>query len=238
MLCNSFRFPQLLAKMASSLDVISCGRLEFGIGAGWKKSEYLAYGIPFPSTTTRIEQLREAVTVIKKMWTEDRPCFKGKYYSIKEAICEPKPVQEPHPPIWIGGAGEKHLLRLMAEFADVCSFPPDQIRSLKEYRHKLGILKSHCEKVNRDYSEITKSWGGEVVIAEERTELRKKIERYKPAHMSSEVYIERNIVGTPYECLEKIQKFLELDVTYFVLSIKTLIDDYQLFADSVMKTLK
>ena len=96
MLGNSYRNPSLTAKIGATLDVISNGRLEFGIGAGWKENEYIAYGYPFPSPAVRIAQLKEAVTIIKKMWTEEKPSYKGKYYEIKEALCDPKPVQKPH----------------------------------------------------------------------------------------------------------------------------------------------
>jgi len=99
----SYRQPSLLAKMAATLDVISNGRLEFGIGAGWRKEEYIAYGFPFPSAAVRIQQLDEALSIIKKLWTEEKANFKGKYFSINNTICNPKPIQDPHPPIWVGG---------------------------------------------------------------------------------------------------------------------------------------
>jgi len=126
--------------------MISNGRLEFGIGAGWKENEYLAYGFPFPKPAVRIAQLREAVTIIRKMWTEEKPSFKGKYYEIKEALCDPKPVQKPHPPIWIGGEGEKLTLRVVAELADGCNW----YGTPEEFAHKLNVLKKHCAKVGRN----------------------------------------------------------------------------------------
>ena len=107
--CNSYRNPSLLAKMLSTLDIISNGRLELGIGAGWYEQEYLSYGYEFPSARTRIMQLDESISIIKAMWTEKYASFEGKYYKIKDAICNPKPIQKPHPLIMVGGSGEKVL---------------------------------------------------------------------------------------------------------------------------------
>src|SRR5688572_4174810 len=116
-LCNSYRLPSVLAKMAATLDVISGGRLELGLGAGWFEREYRVYGIPFPRIGERIEQLDEAVDVIRAMWTDKRPTFAGKHYAIDDAVCDPPPVQRPHPPIWIGGEGDR-VHRVAARAAD------------------------------------------------------------------------------------------------------------------------
>ena len=116
--CNSYRNPSLVAKMLSTLDIISNGRVELGIGAGWYEHEYIAYGYYFPSNVSRIKQLDESLNIIKTMWKEKRPSFEGKYYRIKEAICNPKPIQKPHPIIMIGGSGEKYLLKVVAKHAD------------------------------------------------------------------------------------------------------------------------
>ena len=120
--CTSYRNPALLAKMAAMLDVISKGRLEFGIGAGWYENEYTAYGYRFESPPVRIRQLREAVHIIKKMWTEEKATFHGKYFSVDAAINNPKPIQKPHPPIMIGGVGEKLMLKTVARLADRSDF--------------------------------------------------------------------------------------------------------------------
>ena len=111
-LCNNFRFPSVVAKMAATLDYISNGRLEFGIGAGWNEEEHRAYGIPFPNPAERVERLREAIEIIKRMWTEKAPYYNGRYYRMEGAVCEPKPLQNPHPSITIGGAGEKLMMKL------------------------------------------------------------------------------------------------------------------------------
>jgi F420-dependent oxidoreductase-like protein len=151
--CNSYRTPSLLAKMASCIDVMSHGRLILGIGAGWYDHEYLAYGYEYPETPERLRMLRESLQVIKAMWTEEEATFEGNHYRIRGAINEPKPVQKPHPPIWIGGAGEKVTLKLVAQYGDACNVRED----LDTTRHKLDVLRQHCETVGRDYDSILKT---------------------------------------------------------------------------------
>jgi F420-dependent oxidoreductase-like protein len=151
--CNSYRPPSLLAKMASCIDVMSHGRLIFGIGAGWYEHEALAYGYEFPETPERLRMLREALQVFKAMWTEERAQFDGSYYQIRGAINEPKPVQKPHPPIWIGGGGEKVTLKLVAQYGDACNIGG----SVETVRHKLDVLRQHCETVGRDYDSVLKT---------------------------------------------------------------------------------
>jgi len=160
---NTFRYPSLLAKMATTLDIISEGRLEFGIGAGDLPIEHHTYGIPYPSDSERISRLREALQVIIKMWTEEKPCFTGKFYEIREPPCFPKPVQKPHPPIWIGSiTGRERIIRLAAEFADnfnVLNGSPES------YAEKMRILDKHCEKIGRKPSDIRRSWHGFIDVA-------------------------------------------------------------------------
>lgn len=237
-LCNLFRYPSVVAKMAATLDVISDGRLEFGIGAGAdvNKPECAAFGIPFPRASVRIEQLREAVYVIKKMWIEDDANYKGKYYFIREVSNRPKPIQKPHPPIWIGGIGKK-LLRIVAELADGCNFwglAPEK------YRQALDILKQHCLSIRRDWKEIQRSWGGEILLAESKQELKRKIWRFKPKGISVEQYIEGHIVGTPEQCIEKINEYVNTGVTYFMLYFPdmTEMNSLQLFAEHIIPVLR
>lgn len=151
--CNSYRPPALLAKMASCIDVMSRGRLILGIGAGWYEHEYAAYGYDYPETPERLRMLRESLHVIKAMWTQDEATFDGQHYRIAAAINEPKPVQKPHPPIWIGGGGEKVTLKLVAQYGDACNFNAD----VATVRHKLEVLRQHCETVGRDYATVTKT---------------------------------------------------------------------------------
>ncbi|HKV88643.1 MAG TPA: LLM class F420-dependent oxidoreductase [Candidatus Dormibacteraeota bacterium] len=151
--CNSYRPPSLLAKMASCIDVMSRGRLILGIGAGWYEHEYDAYGYEYPDTPERLKMLRESLQVIKAMWTQDEARFEGRYYHVRGAINEPKPVQKPHPPIWIGGGGEKVTLKLVAQYGDACNFNAD----VPTVRHKLDVLRQHCDSVGRDYDSILKT---------------------------------------------------------------------------------
>jgi len=148
--CIQYRQPSYLAKISACVDVASGGRLNVGLGSGWFEEEFAAYGYDFPSVGTRLRRLEEALEVIKLMWSEERASFDGKHYSLKDVICEPKPLQEPHPPIWIGGRGKKVLLRLVAEHADVWNYNGP----IEEFDETVEILKRHCLDVGRNFDEI------------------------------------------------------------------------------------
>jgi F420-dependent oxidoreductase-like protein len=239
-LCNSFRNPALLAKMAATLDVISNGRLEFGIGAGVQRDEHTAYGIPFLKPHNRIGRMKEAVEIIKKLWTEEKASYEGKYYTVNEAVCEPKPVQKPHPPITIGGSGEKLTLKVTAQHADRCDW--GYVPSLELYKHKLYVLESHCNAVGRDFNEIEKScWlGGQIFIVPNQKELDKKVRHVKPKNVPMEDFKKLNFIATPEECKQKIRQYTSLGVKHFMLFFGDLLDlsSLRLFADGVVKTLK
>lgn len=151
--CNGYRNPALFAKMASTVDVASHGRLNAGIGAGWYENEWRAYGYGFPDTPERMGMFREGVEIMHKMWTEPRPVFHGKHYTIEEPINEPKSASRHKIPLWIGGGGEKVTLKLVAQYGDACNVGRDP----DVCRHKLDVLKQHCQTVGRDYAEIIKS---------------------------------------------------------------------------------
>jgi len=153
-----------VAKMASCVDVMSRGRLILGIGAGWYQDEYEAYGYDYPETPERLRMLREALQVIMAMWTQDRAEFDGRYYHLRGAINEPKPLQKPHPPIWIGGAGEKVTLKLVAQYGDACNFNAD----VATVRHKLDVLREHCEAVGRDYDSVLKTIEFYMILGDRR----------------------------------------------------------------------
>lgn len=237
-LCAGYRNPALLAKMSSTLDVISHGRLEFGIGAGWAESEYKAYDYPFDTPSIRIAKLRETVIIIKKMWTEEKATYKGRYYTITDAINNPKPQQKPHPPIWIGGGGEQLTLKAVAQLADGCNFTsltPD------EYKHKLTILQAHCAKAHRNPNEIKKSWQGRVIIANDEAQVKEKLRRFIDTPQGAARATSSNIIGTPEQCTQQIQQYAELGVTQFMLvfpeaprDLRTL----QLFGEKVMPHFK
>src|SRR5512146_3131556 len=151
--CAGYRNPALLAKMASTVDVLSHGRLYCGLGAGWYEHEWRAYGYGFPETRERMRMFREACEIITKMWTEDYPEFQGEHYSIDQPINEPKGARKPHPSFWIGGSGEQVTLKLVARFADACNIggEPDTLR------HKLEVLRRQCDAIGRDYDSIIRS---------------------------------------------------------------------------------
>jgi F420-dependent oxidoreductase-like protein len=238
--CASFRNPALLAKIAATVDVISGGRLEFGIGAGVQKTEHRAYGFPFPAASARIERMKEAVEIIKKLWTEEKASYKGKHYRVKEAVCEPKPLQKPHPPITIGGGGEKLTLKVTAQHAD--RYDWGYVPSLELYQHKLKVLESRCSTVGRDFQEIEKScWpGGQVVIARNQGELRGKIVREKPKIIALKDFEKTSLIGTPDECMSKLQSYFDLGVTHFMLFFGDLpnLSSLRLFAETVAKKMQ
>lgn len=236
-LCNSFRNPAVLAKMAATIDVISKGRLEFGIGTGVQEDEHAAYGIPFLKPPTRTSRLNEAVEIIKKLWTEEKASYQGKYYRTSEAICEPKPVQKPHPPITIGGGGEKLTLKVTAQHAD--RYDWGYVPTLELYKHKIEVLESHCKAVGRDFNEIEKScWlGGQIFIVPNKKELDKKVLQLKPRNVSLKELKKFNFIATPDECKQEIYRYVSLGVTYFMLFFGDLPDmsSLRLFAEEVAK---
>jgi F420-dependent oxidoreductase-like protein len=150
----TYRHPGLLAKIVATLDVLSGGRAELGIGAAWYEREHLGLGVPFPSVGTRLERLEEAVQICLQMWSDENGPYKGRYYQLAETLCVPRPLSRPHPPILIGGGGEKKLLRLVARYADASNLiatDPDQVA------HKLDVLRRHCDQLGRDPDHIAKT---------------------------------------------------------------------------------
>ncbi|GHO73104.1 LLM class F420-dependent oxidoreductase [Ktedonobacter sp. SOSP1-85] len=191
--CNSYRNPALLAKMASTVDVLSHGRLDFGIGAGWYEQEYNAYGYPFPDGPTRLRQLRDAVRIIKSMWTDEEAVFEGKFHQVRGAINQPKGAQKPHIPLLIGGGGEKVTLKLVAQYADACNIGHLDNEGLAR---KFAIIKDHCEEVGRDHNEIRRTVLFNCAIAETDEEALAKSEYYK-RNIPSGRLREQALVGTP-----------------------------------------
>jgi len=227
-LCNSYRNPALLAKMGATLQLLTGGRFILGIGAGWKEDEYIAYGYPFPPVNVRIQQLEEGVQIIKRMWTETKATFKGKYYRIENAICSPKP--KPVPPIMIGGGGEKRTLKVVAKHADWWNLPNV---SVEIFKHKLEVLESHCEKVGRNFEEIKKTLANIVSIAKTSEEARRIAIQSPFAQMGN---LENFIIGDPDAIAEKISEYVELGVEHFILRFldfpKT--DGAKLFVEKVI----
>jgi len=151
---NTYRYPAVLAKAAVTVDHLSNGRLEFGIGAGWAENEHTMLGLPFGTARDRADRLEEALPIIRSLWTEPRTTFTGKHYQLLDAVAEPKPLQSPHPPIWIGGVGRKRTLRMAAQHAAVWNSPggtPQQVSELS------AVLDRHCADIGRDPTQIRRS---------------------------------------------------------------------------------
>ncbi len=209
--CNAYRHPSVLAKITSTIDVISGGRLDWGIGAGWYENEFKGYGFEFPEPKVRIGMLRESVEIVKSMWTEPETTYDGRYYQLDRGQCDPKPLQDPHPPIWIGGGGEQLTLRVVARHADVANFGG----KAAEWAHKAEVLKGHCADVGRDYDSIRKTWSPEVFIRSTEAEVAAAGSRSfwgEPA----DSWAAGNLVGTPEQVAAKIQQYVELGCTGFV----------------------
>jgi len=216
--CNSYRNPSLMAKVLSTLDIISNGRVELGIGAGWYEQEYTAYGFDFPSNVSRIKQLDESLSIIKAMWKERRSFYEGKYYRIKEAICNPKPIQKPNPIIMIGGSGEKYLLKVVAKHADRYNL---FFGTTNEMKTKISLLKEYCNSIGRDYKEIQYSIVLPCIIKNTDKEVNEVLVQYKRKDKTLEQYLEYLVggvtVGTPEKVLQGIKRYLDIGVTHFIL---------------------
>jgi len=227
-LCNSYRNPALVAKMGATLQALTKGRFVLGIGAGWKEDEYIAYGYEFPVPKIRIQQLEEGVQIIRKLWTEGRVTFKGRYYEIKEAACSPRP--EPVPPIMIGGGGEKLTLTVVARHADWWNLPNI---SPKTYKQKLEVLESHCRKVSRDPATIVKTLGSIVAIAETSEEARRLASASGFISQGAE---DNFIVGNSDEVTEKVSEYAKFGIEHFILRFADFpeMDGARLFAENVI----
>lgn len=238
--CNSYRQPSLLAKMTTTLDAISNGRLEFGIGAGWFEYEYNSYGYKFESPSARIEQLDESITIIKKMWKNEKSTFKGKHYCIKNAICNPKPIQKPHPPIMVGGAGNK-LMEVVAKHATRYNHPFGTPEILQE---KMDLLKSKCKSIKRDYDEIENSVLLRVLVGKDKDEVKNIISKLKKKNESIAEFVIRSkdsiALGTPEEVSSYLERYVKIGIGYFIVNFIGLsnLEMLSLFAKKVRPNLK
>lgn len=237
---NGFRNPALLAKMAATVDVISGGRLEFGIGSGIQLEEHFAYGFSFPNIKVRTERLKETVEIIKTMWAEEKTDYAGKYYQVVNALCEPKPIQHPRPPITIGGSGEEYTLKVTAQHADRCDF--GYLTSIQMYEHKLTALEAHCKEIGRDVKTIEKTcWpAGQVVIELDEIAVAEKVQRVKPDKISRKDFEKICLSGTPDECIQQLKPYLDLGATHIMLYFGELPDTTSLrtFAETVINKMK
>lgn len=203
-LCQSFRNPALLAKMAATLHYLSQGRFILGIGAGWHEEEYRAYNYTYPTARVRTEQLEEILHIVKAMWTEKQVTFQGEHYAVNEAYCEPKP--DPAPPIIIGGKGQR-MLQLVARYADgwnMAWMKPE------EYQQKLKVFEQACLREGRDPTQVRRSWFGRCICVAS-TE--------KAATLNGP-----GLLGTPEQIVQQIQAYIDLGIDYFMLGAREITD--------------
>ena len=207
-----YRYPAVLAKVAATLDVLSKGRLFMGIGAAWNEQESVAYGINFPSNRERLHRLDEAIQIIRKMWTEEPyASFDGQYYQIKNAYCNPKPIQKPSPPILVGGSGERKTLKIVSKYADACNL----FGSTETVRKKLDILKEHCKNIGRDYNTILKTKLGTILIDEDKEIAKRRMQDVFKG-IPDEQIREFVIYGDPDDILKQIEDLQQAGIQYII----------------------
>ena len=211
--CNSYRNPALLAKMIATLDVITNGRAELGIGAGWYEEEYIAYGYQYLPDTTRIMQLEESIRIIKKLWIQKIANFRGEYYSVNGARCFPKPLQRPHPTIMVGGAGEKFLLKVAAKYADRYNL---YFGSPEVMKRKIDILKEYNSQDRKiEYSIVLPC-----LIVQEHDQLKKIIKKIGKQKMTvlefKKSFAGGLTAGTIDDVMEGISQYVNIGVNHFV----------------------
>tara|TARA_E500000081_G_scaffold74461_1_gene76077 strand:+ start:251 stop:1198 length:948 start_codon:yes stop_codon:yes gene_type:complete len=218
--CNSYRNPAYLTKVASNIDVMSNGRLEYAIGAGWYDHEYRAYGYEYPSAGVRLKMLEESLIIYKKMTTEETPIFKGEYYQIDGAINQPKPIQKPYPPLWVCGGGEKVTLKLLAKYGDYGNWDVD----VNGFVEKSNILQSHCENVGRDFNEIGRTLHTNVLITQNKKDLDTKVERLATyTNIPKDYYYDRPLIGTKEEVFATIEQYKEAGCEYLIAYIPDIV---------------
>jgi len=227
-LCQSYRNPALLAKSLCTIDQISNGRLEIGIGAGWMDEEYRAYGYEFPPIAVRLKQMEETLQILKAMFSEKRTTFEGSYYRVLDAPNNPKPVQKPHPPITIGGSGEKVMLRLVARYADRWNLPA----GYRSFEDKLLALKGHCQAVGRDLDTIEISEQLLVCIGRNEEEVEQKWKLAK----GLKPFVYTGIKGTPTQLIEALNERVRKGITMFTIFFSDFAppETIELFAREVM----
>jgi F420-dependent oxidoreductase-like protein len=207
----TYRHPAVAANIAATIDHISGGRAEYGVGAGWFEKEHRQYGIPFPRIGVRMDMLDEACRVMRGLWTDERFSFDGEHYQLEEAQLDPKPLQA-RLPLIIGGDGEKRTLRIVAEHADVWNTGLNEIDT---FRHKLDVLSRHCEDVGRDPAEIRKSLTFRAILAEDEAALRSARRELVPKLPIDESML---VFLTPEQCVERMLPFAELGARDFLLA--------------------
>jgi len=216
-ICSSYRNVGVLAKEAACVDVFSGGRLILGLGAGWYAREYEAYGFDYPSDATRLAVLEETITVIPRLWREQTVTFEGEHLRFAGAFCDPKPLQEPRPPIWVGGGGEKVTLRIAAEHADATNW---QV-GLEGFVHKSEVLAEHCAALGRDFDTIVRTHGPDCRLFDTERDLEAWLDAPGGGQLWGRTphseYVRDNLVGTVEQVTEKVQAFVDAGCREFVL---------------------
>ena len=237
-LANGYRHPAVLARMAATLDVISGGRVELGIGAGGDGTDHLSSGIPFPSARVRVEMLEESVALITALWSGEKVSFEGRYYRLESAVCDPAPVQRPRPPVLIGGHGERYLMRALARHGDIANMRFDM--SLEQHRRAQRIIEQHCREAGRGPAEIDVSHNATVIVGEHPAEVGDRLRREAAGRgVSVDRYrasLGDVIIGTPEQCAAQLRRYVDAGITYFFLLFPQPIElrDLRLFAARVM----
>ncbi|WP_115864113.1 LLM class flavin-dependent oxidoreductase [Halorussus litoreus] len=232
---NHLRHGPLLAKTAATLDNVSDGRLKLGMGAGWKTDEATAYGYDWPGAPERLREMEETIVLMKELWSGKEVSFSGDYYELDEALCRPTPTQDPHPPIMVGGGGEEFTLRIAAKHADAWNY----WGSADVIEHKLDVLADHCERYDRSYDEIQKSWFARCVVRETHEEVERMLEdvpRFREENLDES---ETHLVGTPGEILDQIEPYRELGIEELVVEFVDFPETTgaELFAEQVVPEL-
>ncbi|HEY7034895.1 MAG TPA: LLM class F420-dependent oxidoreductase [Thermomicrobiales bacterium] len=219
--CNGYRNPALYAKIASTVDVASHGRINAGIGAGWHEHEWRAYGYQWDDTPVRMAKFREAVEIVHKMWTEEKPVFHGTYYAIDGPINEPKGAQKPHIPLWIGGGGEKVTLKLVAKWGDACNVGggnPDVCRQ------KLAVLQRHCGEQGRDFAEIIKSTSLMICLVENEANAEQETAKAR-GKAPFEEFSRSYLVGSVDTIARRIEDLVAVGIDYVIVNTPRLAYD-------------
>jgi F420-dependent oxidoreductase-like protein len=214
-LCASYRHPAVLAKMAATLDVICEGRLDLGIGAGWFQREYEAYGIDFPPVGERVGRLAESIDVLTAVWTQENPTFAGRYYRIDGAVCDPRPVQRPHPPIWVGGEGAR-VQRIAARAAaglNVRWWSPERVRARRAF------LDEACHAAGRDPATLQMSLTAMLAPVASTTQAERLSAEF------AAIPADGRIIGTPEFCRRRIEEYVAAGIHHFLFTIPHVADN-------------
>jgi F420-dependent oxidoreductase-like protein len=245
--CIGYRNPAYLAKVAATVDVISGGRAEMGIGAGWYEHEWRAYGYGFPKAGDRIGMLDEGVQIMRQLWTEGTATLDGKHYQVDGAICRPLPLQDGGVPLWIAGGGEKRTLRIAARYADYTNFDGTP----EGFQHKSEILEQHCAEVGTDFGAITRSANYNVVLGETEKDVQDRLAWMKdhllrcgvPEKVAEERmrdFATGTLTGTPEQLAERLAQLSKLGMSYAILNFAEVAYDrtaLTLFTDTVAPAL-